>query len=614
MKNYTTKELNKAIENLRHLPPALPLLVFRKLYGRDETLSIFNSSKKDDVSFIRLISSYIADDFPEISDQFSALLDEMYSFEYPYPHSKIEEIFSLSDSDIDYLILSPELMVQYKFAEDLGSKSIELLAKKILSEIKSDTILDLCSGQGMFLASCYVDGVASKLVGQEINYTTYSESVLRLKALGADISNISHGDVLKNPFWEESGENLPKFDRIYSDFPWGLRAGFYEYFLENYLNKNSFDDYSVHKVRELDEQNFKILKRMFAAEEGKFTSTTTLDWFFIMQMVLLLSLNGKAIGIIPDGITYRHIDKKYREQLINGKMVEAVIKLPSALKPNTKMTSVVLVLSHNNETVTMVDASNFGKAERGKTILNDDDIEQIFNLYKSNHDSEIAISVDAQTMSSYDFSFDPDKYLYDITDEISYPVKLKAATLDIYRGAQFSTKGSLEDNFTGYSLLTIKDIEDGIVNKNLSHLNEDIGQQYSSFSLKDNDVVITARGNNIKSGIYKFSKRTKVVPSGNLLIIRADTKKLNPHYLTLFLNSKTGQQLLKSIHTGGVIFSINKSQLENLTISLPPLEIQNSIANTFLLKQADLIVAKNKVANLESELQNLYEALMEEEI
>lgn len=610
-KYLSTKSLDKIIYDLRAISNALPLLVFRKLYGKDKSLNIIEENFDSDILFAELLSDIIADVAPEIEDAFRFLIEEMDKSELPILIEKFKNIVQFSDEEIDQLLFSPELNMRYRFSDDFGSRSIELLAQKILTQIDSDTVVDLCSGQGMFLASCFYDGIANNIVGQEINYTTYCESVLRLRALGATTSSMYCGDVIKNPFWENENV-IPKFDRIYSDFPWGMKAGFYEYFLKNFSVGNDFNDYNVKKIKTLDRQTFKNLKVMFEKFGKNFSKQTRMDWFFIMQMVLLLSEKGKAVGVIPDSITYRYIDREYREQLVRGKMVEAIIKLPPALKPNTKLTTVLLVLSHNNDSIKMIDAGELGNTGRGRTILSSTDIEQIYNFYMSDQDNEKVITVTDEMMADMEFAFDPTKYLCDVTKELKYPHRLGDVIRDVYRGAQFSVKGKEVDTDTGYYLLNIKDIEVGTVNDNLVRLEESVGAQYASFALEKNDIVISARGNNVKCGIYRGDNEKIVIPSGNILTIRPDEKKINPDYLNVFLNSMTGQLLLKNIHTGGVIVSINKNQLLDLVISIPPLEKQNKIANEYRLKQERLLLAKKKIFRLENELADLFESMMGE--
>jgi type I restriction enzyme M protein len=230
----------------------------------------------------------------------------------------------------------------------------------------------------------------------------------------------------------------------------------------------------------------------------------------------------------------------------------------------------------------------------------------------SDQDNEKVITVTDEMMADMEFAFDPTKYLCDFTKELKYPHRLGDVIRDVYRGAQFSVKGKEVDTDTGYYLLNIKDIEVGTVNDNLVRLEESVGAQYASFALEKNDIVISARGNNVKCGIYRGDNEKIVIPSGNILTIRPDDKKINPDYLNVFLNSMTGQLLLKNIHTGGVIVSINKNQLLDLVISIPPLEKQFKIANEYRLKQERLLLAKKKIFRLENELADLFESMMGE--
>ena len=56
-------------------------------------------------------------------------------------------------------------------------------------------------------------------------------------------------------------------------------------------------------------------------------------------------------------------------------------------------------------------------------------------------------------------------------------------------------------------------------------------------------------------------------------------KDFNPYYLFSFVKSTIGQIQISREITGGTIMGIVRVSVENLSIPLPPLEIQNKIAD-----------------------------------
>jgi len=96
--------------------------------------------------------------------------------------------------------------------------------------------------------------------------------------------------------------------------------------------------------------------------------------------------------------------------------------------------------------------------------------------------------------------------------------------------------------------------------------------------LKKGDVLFSVRG--------AYIGKTAVIPKeleganivNNIVKITLDTEKLNPHYLVAFLSSEIGQKIIYRKVWGGAQPGFTNEDIKNLKIPLPPLNIQNKIA------------------------------------
>ena len=76
-----------------------------------------------------------------------------------------------------------------------------------------------------------------------------------------------------------------------------------------------------------------------------------------------------------------------------------------------------------------------------------------------------------------------------------------------------------------------------------------------------------------------FNLEEPMVIAGYIIRIRLKEQVL-PVYLSIFLNSDYGKQLLKSMAKGAVNqANINAQELKSIKISIPPIELQNQFAD-----------------------------------
>jgi len=105
----------------------------------------------------------------------------------------------------------------------------------------------------------------------------------------------------------------------------------------------------------------------------------------------------------------------------------------------------------------------------------------------------------------------------------------------------------------------------------------------SNSSLLNDDILLVSRGSgnsNFKSTIFKASDN-KVVASATLIIIRVTSSIILPEYLTIFLNSSEGQNLISGLLSGSYIRVITLKNLEDFSVPVPPLDKQQRIISIY---------------------------------
>ena len=104
-----------------------------------------------------------------------------------------------------------------------------------------------------------------------------------------------------------------------------------------------------------------------------------------------------------------------------------------------------------------------------------------------------------------------------------------------------------------------------------------------------------------------FNLEEPMVIAGYIIRIRLKEQVL-PVYLSIFLNSDYGKQLLKSMAKGAVNqANINAQELKSIKISIPPIELQNQFAD--FVTQVDKL--KFEMEKSLKELEDNFNSLMQ---
>lgn len=109
--------------------------------------------------------------------------------------------------------------------------------------------------------------------------------------------------------------------------------------------------------------------------------------------------------------------------------------------------------------------------------------------------------------------------------------------------------------------------------------------------LRKGDILFSAKGNNNKA--YLFNEDHPAVAISLFFVLRTDESRLDPGYLTWYLNSRDGQNYFDRMRGGTYIGNIKKGTLEEMEIPIPSIEKQKKVAklNELAMKENHLLLA-----------------------
>ena len=146
-------------------------------------------------------------------------------------------------------------------------------------------------------------------------------------------------------------------------------------------------------------------------------------------------------------------------------------------------------------------------------------------------------------------------------------------------------------------MISIKDLKNGIIilDPEQKRTLKD-SKSLEKSKIEEKDILVATRGD-FRSAIV-HSEATKYTINQNLVGLRLNNKIL-PEVLVIFLNGKKGQQQLTARSKGTTVNSITSSDLLNIQVPVPPMEIQKILVEYFTLVQeyTALVQEENELVN-----------------
>lgn len=125
--------------------------------------------------------------------------------------------------------------------------------------------------------------------------------------------------------------------------------------------------------------------------------------------------------------------------------------------------------------------------------------------------------------------------------------------------------------------------------KSLPHLMKSEGI-YEKHFLQPGDILFIAKGSN--NYALTFHEGYKAIAASVFFIIRTKSEKINPFYLSWYINQPPAQEYIHKGKEGTMVTNIGKNTLENLPVEVPSLDVQKKIAKLHELMQKEIFISE----------------------
>ena len=471
------------------------------------------------------------------------------------------------DNLLAYLLFNNDL--EDSLREASTPRGILKLAAKILDVQENESVLELCSGKGNFFVELALLRENIKYTGIELSMANNFIANIRASVLERDIS------LVLSDAMTYKAEN--KADKLFANYPFLINVP--------------------------DMEN--IVKDMGMLPDN--IKRASSDWIFNLKLVEQMKSGGKAVAVMANGTTWNSTEKKIREYFVENGLIEATVLLPAKLFPGTSIATTLVIFSHGNTNIKMIDAvENFTKEGR-RNVLSDNDISDILDLLQKDGKNSITISI--KEIAENDYIINASRYL-EKAPEIKDGVAIASIVKSITRGAQLRASDLDEnksDEPTDYRYIMLSNINDGDIYFTDNQYLKDIQPNLKKFCVRNNSIILAKTGSpDFKSAVVQVKEGTEILATGNMFILEIDETKADPYYVQALFDSELGRALFKSIYVGSAIPTISLEKLRKLEIPLPSPEEQNIIGEKYKEELERIADLKEKLETSREKLKRIY--------
>lgn len=295
----------------------------------------------------------------------------------------------------------------------------------------------------------------------------------------------------------------------------------------------------------------------------------------VQNMLLELDKEADLIVVLPARIAFgAGMAKKLRAFIIENFSVRELSKMPSKIfyPYVNNIETFFAVFTNKSEEIVDIKSYSFKPAILNEHKIENLSVENKLSITKNEFNLLDTWNIDSIFLSK-------DEVLEKYNTSIVKKVMLKDVAT-VFRGKAFFKKDEVENGNIG--VINIIDInENDIDYSNLSFIKNEV-RKIASYKLEDKDILVTSRGTQIKIGLFK-QQEFPCIPSANINVIRLETEEICSEYLKLFLESPTGQMLLKKLQRGSMLVNLNFNDLKEIELPLIPKEDQIVKVNSYKL-------------------------------
>lgn len=473
-----------------------------------------------------------------------------------------------------YDLLSGKYNEPKSFTESSSNYISELANDLLEIDGTENIVMDFGSGTGNFLANVYKKACENKivlkdLIGIEINIEQAHISQMALSVL-------SDGSVNPRIIIGNSLEKVSyTYTKAYVFPPLGLRK----------LLNSEF-------------------RKSFLFQDIYLSNRNTAEWVFIDSMLSGFSVE-RAVALVSGKALFSIADIEYRNKLISSGWLEGIIELPVGSLSFVGTKVYMLIFSNNNKKVKFVDASNVIDVENKRYVNLELPVKKIKDIYYSKDAKTKTIDelIDTQNLCPSIITLN----VKEIKNGVELKELAKVLTGNQYTLGVFENKGLISEQKTGYKILTSSDIENGMVRWELLKSVYIKDNKFDKFAVQYGDVIVTSKSSKVKTVVIDIEPKEKIIVTGGMLIVRPQLDKLNSTYLKMFLDSETGQSILKSVQKGTFVVTITASSLATIKIPMIDITKQQEKAEKYNEKISTITAYKQEIERIENSLKNLFE-------
>lgn len=248
-------------------------------------------------------------------------------------------------------------------------RTIVKLLVNLLDPKPGDEVYDPACGTGGMLIEAihHINNdrlTYGRIYGQEKNLSTSAIARMNLFLHGAKDFKIVQGDTLRDPKFLRAGK-VQQFDCVIANPPFGLDHWGADKFESDPYGRNIWGC----------------------------PSDSSADWAWIQHMIASMKpKNGRCAVIMPQGVLFH--DRKegqMRKELVKSDLIECVITLVGGIFFAAGVSACILLLDNNKipahkGKICMIDASNIYTAKRAQNVMTEENIEEVFRLYRNYED------------------------------------------------------------------------------------------------------------------------------------------------------------------------------------------------------------------------------------
>lgn len=154
---------------------------------------------------------------------------------------------------------------------------------------------------------------------------------------------------------------------------------------------------------------------------------------------------------------------------------------------------------------------------------------------------------------------------------------------EIRSGYQFRGKVEASSDDPNVAVIQIKDLSDrlgafpgGRVEIQLADLVQVRLENPEAHFVQQGDVLFLSRGHRQVASVIS-EPVTSTIATGYFFVLRPDTRKVRPAFLTWYINQPDFQELLRPLSRGTHMPLISKADFQELPVTMPPLAVQDGI-------------------------------------